>query len=72
MSNMPLLQANGGSFAVGGGVNRATVGSVSLTFQSCIAATLTYTISPNSLNSQSASGTIQLVRLGPQPAGCTL
>jgi hypothetical protein len=71
-SNIPLMQSDGGSFGVGGGVNRATVGSVSLSFQSCSAATLTYTISPNTLNAQSASGTINLVRLGPAPAGCSL
>ena len=71
-SNVPLAQASGGSFGIGGGVNRATVGSVNLSFQSCTAATLTYTISPNTLNTQSASGTINLVRLGPAPAGCSL
>lgn len=71
-SNIPLGQASGGSFDLGGGVTRATVGSASITFQSCTAATFTYTITPNTLNAQSASGTINLVRLGPAPAGCSL
>ena len=71
-STIPLQQSSGGSFAVGGGVNRATVGSMSLSFQSCTAATVSYTITPNTLNSQSASGTINLVRLGPAPPGCSL
>jgi pseudomonalisin len=71
-TNIPLQQASGGSFAVGGGVNRATVGSVSISFQSCTAMTLSYTISPNTLYAESASGTIQLARLGPAPAGCSL
>jgi len=71
-SNVPLAQASGGSFGIGGGVTRATVGSVNITFQSCTAATFTYTITPNTLNAQSASGTINLVRLGPAPVGCSL
>ncbi len=70
-SDIPLYSSSGGSFGVGGGVTRATVGSVNLTFQSCTSATLTYTISPSTLNSQSASGTINLVRLGAAPAGCS-
>ena len=74
-NNIDLLQAGGGSFdaTVGGGVTTDTVGKVSLNFQSCTAATFTYTIWPNKLNSQSVvETTVKLVRLGPVPAGCQL
>ncbi len=69
-SNIPLLQASGGTFdaTVGGGVTMTTVGSVSLAFTSCTAATFTYAIPSQSV----ATTTVNLVRLGPAPAGCSL
>jgi|GEM_PF-310321 len=73
--NLDLIESGGGTFdaTIGGGVTTDTVGQVSLRFQSCTTATFTYTIWPNSLNSQSvAQTTVNLVRLGPPPTGCTL
>jgi hypothetical protein len=73
MTDAPLVQTLGGNFNVAGYTSQPTVGSISISFQSCTQATATYTISPSSANgSQSASGTIDLVRLGPTPAGCSL
>jgi hypothetical protein len=46
------------------------VGTATVTFQSCSTATLTYTFS-SGLN-QDLSGTINLQRIGPIPAGCSL
>ncbi|MFT3790168.1 MAG: hypothetical protein QM741_03630 [Rudaea sp.] len=72
-TGIKLGQARGGSFDAAGGVTRDDdVGTVSLSFKSCTAAMLTYSIAPNTLYSESASGTISLVRLGPAPAGCSL
>jgi len=72
-SDIDLLQFGGGTFdaTVGGGVTSDVVGKVSLSFTSCTTATFTYRIWPNRLNSQSVSqNTVDLVRLGPAPAGC--
>ena len=69
-SNLDLLQPGGGTFdaTVGGGVTTTTVGSVSLTFTSCTTATFTYAIPTESVS----QNTVELVRLGPAPAGCAL
>ncbi len=69
-NDIDLLQSSGGTFdaTVGGGVTTTTVGKVSLSFQSCTAATLTYSIPSQSVSQT----TVSLVRLGPAPAGCAL
>ena len=46
------------------------VGSATLAFQSCSAATLTFTFTGGS--SAGATGTIALTRVGPIPPGCTI
>jgi hypothetical protein len=71
--NLDLMLPLGGTFGVGGGVLSPPVGTANISFQSCVAATFSYTITPaNTPYSQSASGTIDLQRLGPAPAGCAL
>jgi hypothetical protein len=48
----------------------APVGTASITFTSCSAATLKYTFTAGANNG--LSGTQNLVRTGPTPAGCSL
>jgi len=68
---MMLYQTTGGQFDVPTTPppNTMPVGSATLAFQSCSAATLSFTFTGGS--SAGTSGTIALVRPGPMPPGCT-
>jgi hypothetical protein len=67
---MPIYETTGGvlNAPTSPGPATVTVGSGTLTFQSCSAATFDYAFTGGS--SKGASGTISLVRTGPVPRGC--
>jgi hypothetical protein len=69
---MTLYETTGGRFDAPTMPEPATVavGSATLAFQSCTAATLTYSFTGGS--SAAASGAIALTRVGPVPPGCVM
>ncbi len=69
-SNVPVFEASGGVFNAPATVTTTQVGTATVTFQSCSAATLTYSFTGGS--NQGLSGTIILSRVGAIPAGCSL
>ncbi|APV49342.1 hypothetical protein BWI17_06410 [Betaproteobacteria bacterium GR16-43] len=68
---IPLYETQGGVFDTDTPASQATsvVGTATLTFQSCINASLAYSFTAGS--NAGRSGNIALSRLGPMPAGCT-
>jgi hypothetical protein len=64
-----LYQTTGGTFDAPTAVATVPVGSGTLAFQSCTAATFSYIFTGGS--SSGLSGTIDLSRVGPVPPGCT-
>lgn len=64
-----LYESTGGMFDAPVAVNTAQVGTGTLAFQSCSAATLNYNFTSGS--SSGLSGTIALSRVGPVPPGCS-
>ncbi|MET0919401.1 MAG: hypothetical protein ABWY07_13420, partial [Burkholderiales bacterium] len=68
---MTLYETTGGQFDTPTlpGQRTLAVGSGTLVFQSCSAATFSYSFTAGS--SSGASGTISLRRIGPVPNGCT-
>jgi hypothetical protein len=66
-----IRETTGGSFdtPTPPGQQTVPVGSGTLAFQTCSAATFSYTFTAGS--SSGASGTIALQRVGPVPNGCT-
>jgi len=70
ITNTPIYATAGGIFDNGTPPATAPVGTASITFASCTSATLTYSFTAG-VNS-GLTGTLQLTRTGPTPAGCTL
>ena len=69
--SMTLYETTGGLFdaPTTPAPHNTAVGTATLAFQSCAAATLSFTFTGGS--NAGASGTIALVRVGPVPPGCT-
>lgn len=65
-----IATASGGLFDDPATATTSTVGGATITFQSCTAATVAYNFT-SGIN-QGLTGTINLQRLGPTPAGCSL
>ena len=70
LSNISIYSPQGGVFDSPGGVTTSQVGTASMVFTSCNAMTLTYAFTSGTNSGQ--SGTINLQRVGPTPAGCNL
>lgn len=70
LADIGIFDSSGGVFDRHATTTTEPVGSASITWHSCSAATLAYafTAGPNS----GRSGTLELTRLGPVPAGCSL
>jgi hypothetical protein len=64
-----IYESTGGVFNATGTAQIAKVGSGTLVFNSCTSATLQYTFTSGANNGK--SGTLDLSRLTPAPAGCT-
>jgi hypothetical protein len=69
-TNAAIYATAGGVFNTAATPTTAPVGTASLTFTSCTAATLTYSFTAG-VNA-GLSGALNLARTGPTPAGCTL
>ena len=70
LNNIGIYSAQGGVFDVPGGVTTPQVGTASIAFNSCNAMVLNYSFTAGTNAGQ--SGTINLQRVGPTPAGCSL
>ncbi len=70
LGNLPIYSANGGIFDNPTKVTNPQVGTATLVYSSCTSARLQYSFSAGS--NQGLSGSINLVRLDPPPAGCSL
>ena len=70
MNNIPIYATTGGVFDDPTPATTAPVGTANIAFQSCSAMTLAYTFTSGT--NQGLSGTINLSRPGPTPAGCSL
>jgi len=70
VSDIPIAVGTGGIFDDPTPTQTQIVGSASLTLQSCNAMTLTYTFTAGT--NQGLSGNVNLTRIGPAPAGCSL
>ena len=70
LDGVPILYATGGLFDTPTETTAVQVGTADIAFQSCTAMTLKYNFTSGENNGQ--SGTINLVRLGPAPVGCSL
>jgi len=70
LDNVGIFESTGGVFDQHVTTTTAQVGSANITWQSCSSATMAYsfTAGPNA----GLSGTLDLTRLGPVPAGCSL
>ena len=69
LDDVGIFASSGGTFNAPGTVTTTQVGTASLDFSSCSAATLSYTFTTGANNGQ--HGTIALVRTTPAPAGCS-
>ncbi|MGH8123220.1 MAG: hypothetical protein ACREPT_10675 [Rudaea sp.] len=70
LANIPVYSAQGGVFNAPGGVTTPQEGSANITFSDCNHLALSYSF--NSGTNAGLSSTINLVRVGPAPAGCSL
>jgi len=70
IAGIAIFTRTGGVFDNGAAATQAQVGTATLVFQNCSAATLTFSFTAGS--SAGRSGAINLVRLGPAPLGCNL
>ncbi|MEP6938609.1 MAG: hypothetical protein ABI846_02510 [Rudaea sp.] len=70
LGNVGIFSAQGGVFDGDGNVATVQVGTAAITFGNCNALKLSYTFSSGTNAGQ--SGTIDLQRAGPVPAGCNL
>ncbi len=70
LNNIPIGETTGGIFNNPATATTVQVGSANIAFQSCNAMTLTYTFTGGT--NQGQHGTINLVRTGPTPEGCSL
>lgn len=69
-TGLNIYVSTGGGFTTGESNNPVQVGSATLTFTSCSAATLAYDIASGEF--AGLSGTLNLVRLGAEPESCPL
>jgi len=70
ISSVPIVETTGGVFHNPTAVTRTPVGTANISFQSCSAMTVAYSFTAGT--NTGLSGTLNLVRVGPTPAGCTL
>ncbi len=70
VANVPIIETTGGSFNVPVVPTSVQVGTADIAFQSCTQMTLHYVFTSG--DNQGLSRTINLFRLGPAPAGCSL
>lgn len=70
VNNIGIYATAGGVFNSGIPTTTVPVGTANLVFNNCSSATLTYTFTAGTNNGR--SGTMNLLRLGPVPAGCRL
>jgi hypothetical protein len=70
IANAAIYASTGGIFNNATAPTAAPVGTATITFQSCTAATLAYAFTAGT--NAGLSGTLNLTRTGPTPAGCTL
>jgi hypothetical protein len=70
IDNIPIYSAYGGLFDNGTPPTQTKVGSARIVFSSCTTATLSFTFTDG--DNKGLSGTINLQRAGPAPAGCSL
>ncbi len=70
LAGIPIIATTGGVFDNAAPTASAQVGTASVVFQNCNAMTLSFTFTGGS--NQGRSGTIDMVRAGPTPAGCRL
>jgi pseudomonalisin len=70
LADIPIFATSGGVFNSPTLTRSSQVGMASIAFQNCNAMTLTYSFTGGS--NQGKSGTINIVRVGPAPAGCEL
>ena len=70
ITNAAIYATAGGAFNTAAAPTTAPVGTANITFTSCNAATLTYAFTAGA--NAGSSGTLELTRTGPTPAGCTL
>jgi hypothetical protein len=70
LNDVGIFESTGGVFDQHATTTTAPVGTADITWQSCSSATMAYTFTagPNA----GLSGTLDLTRLGPGPAGCSL
>lgn len=69
LNNVPIYTVAGGIFDRQATTTTLTPGHANLVFHDCAHATLTYSFTPGS--GFPSSGTLNLARIGPTPAGCT-
>jgi hypothetical protein len=70
VTNVPIYQTNGGVFDQPTGVTTAPVGAATIVFHNCNSATLSYAF--NAGSNSGRSGSIDLARVAPASASCTL
>lgn len=70
LNEIPIVQSTGGVFDNNASTTVSQVGTADIAIQSCNAMTLTYHFTAGS--NKDRSGTINLRRTGPTPAGCSL
>lgn len=70
LPNIPIYSAQGGVFNAAGGVTNPQEGSANITFADCNHLALSYSFTSGS--NSGLSSIINLVRVGPAPAGCSL
>jgi len=70
VTNIPIAIGAGGVFDNPTPTQTVQVGTANVVFQSCNAITLSYTFAAGT--NQGLSGSVNLVRVGPTPAGCSL
>jgi hypothetical protein len=70
LANIPIVETTGGVFDDPTSTSSVQVGTASIVFQSCTAMTLSYQFTGGT--NTGLHGTIDLQRVGPAPAGCSL
>ncbi len=70
LTSVPIFSAQGGTFDASGGVTTTQVGTASIAFPSCGQLTVVYSFTAG--DNAGKSGTLNLLRAGPTPAGCSL
>jgi hypothetical protein len=70
IDGIPIIETGGGVFDVPAATSSVQVGSARLQIHSCQWMTLSYTFATGS--NQGLSGTIELARVAPAPALCTV